>query len=130
MLAKKIDLAFNKGNSGQYRLKLLNQENEVIVLENGAMIYFTVKENPNTDEYVFQKRLGDGIAYSEENQCYFIDIQTDDTEPMEYKDYFYDIAIVRNNGLGSANQKDKITPIIGNFKICYVATFECNEVIE
>lgn len=130
MLAKKIDLAFNKGNSGQYRLKLLNQENEVIVLENGAMIYFTVKENPNTDEYVFQKRLGDGITYSEENQYYFIDIQTDDTESMEYKDYFYDIAIVRNNGLGSANQKDKITPIIGNFKICYVATFECNEVIE
>lgn len=128
MLAKKNDLAFNKGNSGQYRLKLLNQENEVIILENGAMIYFTVKENPNTDEYVFQKRLGEGITYIEEDNTYKIDISCDDTDPLFYKDYFYDITIVRNAGLGSANKKEKTTVLVGNFTIGHVATFKANEV--
>lgn len=130
MLAKRVNLAFNKGNSGCYNIQLLDQYDNIVVLEDTAMVYFTVKENPNTDEYVFQKRLGNGITYSEEDQFYVVDIQPEDTEQLVYKDYFYDFTIVRNTGLGSANQKDKITPIIGNFKIGYVATFECNEVIE
>lgn len=128
MLAPVKNLGINKGNSGHYIVKLVDQDNNVVVLEDTAMVYFTVKDTSYAEEYVFQKRLGDGITYQEEDNTYKIDISCDDTDPLFYKDYFYDITIVRNVGLASANKKEKTTVLIGDFTIGHVATFKANEV--
>ena len=127
MLAPKTNLAMNKGNSGCYRVKLVDRNDNTIVLEDDAMMYFTVKEDSYSDEYVFQKRLGDGITFSKETNTYNIEIYADETDPLFYKDYFYDITIVRNNGLGSSNEKEKTTVLVGDFTIGHVATFKVNE---
>lgn len=130
MLAPVKNLGINKGNSGHYIVKLVDQDDNAIVLEDTAMVYFTVKDTSYAEEYVFQKRLGDGITYQEEDNTYKIDISCDDTDPLFYKDYFYDITIVRNVGLASANKKEKTTVLIGDFTIGHVATFKANEVSE
>ncbi len=130
MLAQRKDLAINKGNTVRFDVQFKDQNDNIIVLEDNAMVYFTVKETSRSDEYIFQKHLGDGIEYSNDKKCYVVQIDVSDTEELNYKDYFYDIAIVRNTGLGSANKKEKTTALIGDFTIGHVATFEQNEISE
>lgn len=130
MLAPRNNLLINKGNSKRYKVQLLDQNNNLVVLEENAMVYFTVKEDPYSTDYVFQKRLGDGITFVEDTNTYNIDIDVDDTDLLFYKDYFYDITIVRNSGLGSSNKKEKTTVMVGDFTIGHVATLEVNEVTE
>lgn len=130
MLAQRKDLAINKGNTVRFDVQFKDQNENIIVLEDGAMVYFTVKETSRSDEYIFQKHLGDGIEYSKDKKCYVVQIDVSDTEELNYKDYFYDVAIVRNTGLGSANKKEKTTILIGDFTIGHVATFEQNEIGE
>lgn len=128
MLAPIKNLAINRGNSCQFVLQLTNKNHEIITLEENAMIYFTVKDNENSQEFIFQKRLGEGITFNSEDNTYLIEILSDDTNNLEYKNYFYDITIIRNQGLESANKKEKTTVLIGDFKIGYVATLNENEV--
>lgn len=130
MLAPKKNLAINKGNSKKYKLQLLDQNDNIILFEKDIMVYFTVKEDPYSIDYVFQKRLGNGISFSEETNMYIIEIFVEDTDSLFYKDYFYDIAIVRNAGLESANKKEKTTVLVGNFTVEHVATLKINEVDE
>lgn len=131
MLAPVKNLEINKGNSGHYIVKLVDQDNNAVVLEDDAMIYFTVKDSSYAEDYVFQKRLGDGITYQSTDNTYKIDISCDDTDPLFYKDYFYDITIVRNVGEGSASiNKEKMTVLVGDYTIGHVATFKVNEVSE
>lgn len=128
MLAKREDLKINKGNTVNFKLQLKNLKNEIFVLEKNAIIYFTVKENFSTDQYIFQKTINNGIKLDEVSNTYIIRIEIDDTESLDYKDYVYDIAFTRNSGLGSANLKEKTTVLIGKFIVCPVATFESNEI--
>ena len=130
MLAQRKDLQMNKGNTVRFDVQFKDQKDNIIVLEDNAMVYFTVKETSCSEEYLFQKHLGDGIEFSKEKNCYVVQVDVSDTENLFYKDYFYDIAIVRNTGLGSANKKEKTTALIGDFTIGHVATFEQNEISE
>lgn len=130
MLAERKNLQMNKGNTVRFDVQFKDQNNNIIILEDNAMVYFTVKETSRSEEYLFQKHLGYGIEFSEEKNCYVVQIDIADTEGLNYKDYFYDIAIVRNTGLGSANKKEKTTALIGDFTIGHVATFEQNEISE
>ena len=130
MLAIRKNLAINKGNSVRFKVQFIDQRNNIIILDENAMVYFTVKENYSNDDYVFQKTLLDGIDFSEEDNCYIVEIEIDDTENLEYKDYVYDISFTRNEGLGSANEKEKTTALIGNFTIGHGASFEQNEIRE
>lgn len=129
MLAPIKNLAINKGNTKKFKLQLLNQDNNIIVLEENVMIYFTVKEDAYATEYIFQKTMGNGIYFSERENVYIVEIDTNDTDLLTYKDYFYDIAIVRNIGPGNADKKEKTTVLIGDFTVELAATFKVNEII-
>lgn len=128
MLASKKDIAINKGNSINLKVQFKNENGEIIVFESGAIIYFTVKENYCNNDFLFQKTSLHGIEYDENSRSYIISIDISDTENLEYKNYVYDIAVVRNKGEGSADLKEKQTILIGNFGVCFVATFAENEV--
>lgn len=128
MVAEKLDLKLNKGDTGKFKIKLFNQDKAIIVLAEEDMIYFTVKENYEVVDYIFQKKLNDGIEYSDEDQCYHFTINPEDTDALDYKDYVYDVQVVRNETReGSAQVKEKYTVLRGNFKITEVATFVENE---
>lgn len=128
MLAKRKDLEINKGNSVSIKVQFKDFKNQIFVLEKNAIVYFTVKENFSTDEYIFQKTINNGIEFDEESNAYIVKIEIDDTENLDYKDYVYDIAFTRNSGLGSANLKEKTTALIGKFIVGPVATFKQNEI--
>lgn len=129
MLARRYDLAINKDNNCKLNVQFFNNDNEIIKFEDNAIVYFTVKENYENNEYLFQKTTNKGITYDEEKKNYIIEIETEDTKNLEYKDYVYDITVVRNTGLESAYDKEKTTVLIGNLKIGYITTFEENEVV-
>lgn len=128
MLAEKKDLAINKGNDVKFNVQFTNQNNQIIIFEKEAIIYFTVKEDFCSKNFLFQKTSLNGITYNAEKQIYTIKISSDDTEYLEYKDYAYDITVVRNGGQDLDDFKEKTTVLMGTLKIGKVTTFKENEV--
>jgi len=80
-------------------------------------IYMTVASSPNTEEYIFQKSLDNGISYNSETEKYEIEILSEDTKDMEVnKPYGYDITIYYDGD----KPKQKV---IGTFEITDKYTF-------
>lgn len=122
------NLSINKGNSYNIFVQFVNEKNEILIFEDNSTLYFTLKDNFNNTNYILQKTSLNGITYNEEKEGYDIRFNCEDTEDLDYKDYAYDITVVRNTGLASANKKDKTTILKGYLKIEEVTTFEVNEV--
>lgn len=128
MLAEKKDISINRGDTIKYKIKLVNQDDETIVLSENDTMYFTIKENYEIQDFVIQKKLNDGITYSENDNCYHVIIEAYETENLNYKNYVYDIQVSRNvEREGSAQMIEKTTVIRGNFAIGEVVTFTVNE---
>ena len=122
------NFSINKGNSYNIFVQFVNEKNEILIFEDNSTLYFTLKDNFNNTNYILQKTSLNGITYNEEKEGYDIRFNCEDTEDLDYKDYAYDITVVRNTGLASANKKDKTTILKGYLKIEEVTTFEVNEV--
>ncbi|MGN1352219.1 MAG: hypothetical protein ACI4VE_05555 [Clostridia bacterium] len=80
-------------------------------------IYFTVKNDTNTDEVLFQKKLNDGISLTD--NIYNIIIDPSDTDELDYGRYAYDIEIIKNSV--------KKTILVGILEISEEVTFTNNE---
>ncbi len=115
------NLSLVRGDTGKFKINLIDEEENQIVLGNGDQIYFTVKENFELDDFVLQKKIGDGITLGDDN-CYHLLLNPEDTDNLKFKDYVYDIAVV----IGS-EVKQKATVKRGTFKIDYEATHAGNE---
>lgn len=59
-------------------------------------IYFTVKRNSNDKEFKFQKRLSDGGIIEIGDGIYQFTINPEDTDPLVFADYEFDIELVIN----------------------------------
>lgn len=62
--------------------------------------YFSVKQDIDSDEYLFQKSLGDGISKvstGEDSITYGVRIAPEDTENLEHDKYYYDLEIGLND---------------------------------
>lgn len=58
-------------------------------------LYFTVKENANSSNVILQKKIGDGIEYSEEIKKYVLKFEPGDTDKLEMnKIYGFDFEVV------------------------------------
>lgn len=82
-------------------------------------VYFTVKRSEYEDDFLFQKRLNEGIVI-DKDFIYNVEITPEDTNDLDFGDYIYDIEIV-------AGDKPK-TIDKGVFKITYEVTTAKNEV--
>lgn len=60
-------------------------------------IYFTVKKNFTDAKFKFQKRLSDGTITKGEDEYYHFTIEADDTNPLPFGSYVFDIELVKNN---------------------------------
>ena len=65
-------------------------------------ILFTCKNNPDDEEYIFQRQIGDGISllsYDAETDIatYTLRIAPDNTETMSCGRYFYDLEVTVNS---------------------------------
>lgn len=109
-----------RGDTYEFKFQRRNQNQEVITQKPDKM-YFTVKENDETEDFILQKRLDDNtISYDEETHYYHITIEPKDTSGWQYGTYYYDIEIITNNKTKTIKK--------GTLSITSEITFESNEV--
>ena len=112
-------MEITRGDYKKFKFQRKNKNNEVIT-EIPEKIFFTVKQNNYETNYLFQKRLNDGIEYTLDDHYYRIEILEQDTEKLAYGDYVYDIEIIVD-GKTKTIKKDTI-------KITEETTHKANEV--
>ncbi len=107
--------------SGVFKFQRKYDGGEVITTLPQKM-WITFKNSCNCDDALFQKTLEDGITYSEEDNYYRFQLQSDDTCHMPYGTYGFDIAIINEDGKKKTLKKD------GELEVVKHYTRKCNEV--
>lgn len=82
-----------RGDTETIRLSLFNKEDAKVPLDEGDLVYFTVKESTNTESILLQKIITDFV-----DGTVIINIQPEDTKDLRFRDYVYDIQLNRVNG--------------------------------
>lgn len=92
-MAKEFELTLIRGDSYRLTFSLFNKKGEPIVLADNDMCYFTVKEKLTHEEYIFQKKYGDGITYNSQTGLYEIRLSPEDTCDLDFASYKFDIKV-------------------------------------
>lgn len=110
----KILREMRRGDTKGFEIEI-SEDNSFVQVDK---MYFTVKDSYCTDDVIFQKSLGSGITI--QNDKYYVVINPEDTENLEYGRYVYDCEFI----------KDGIKRTIeeGILYIKEEVTFSCNEV--
>lgn len=90
MFKNNLNLEMTKGDTLSFGFKLKD------LGQNLASAYFTVKNNYDDEEYIFQKSLGNGIQldHIDGTDYYFkVRVAPNDTKYLEPKNYYYDLEI-------------------------------------
>ena len=89
-----------RGNTCYFKFQRHYCGGEVIT-ELPKKMYFTVKYDPNMDDYIFQKTLGNGITYNKADNYYYIKIEPEDTDNLPYTsedvNYYTDVKVITDN---------------------------------
>lgn len=121
-MPKTIDYEFKRGDTSnlkKFRIKDLNES--IIELTNNEQLYFTMKQNTNSNKVLIQKTINNGI-YLEEDGYYHITLEANDTSKLNYGTYVYDIE------LKSINPKLFVKTLIeGTITLTDEVTWEVNE---
>jgi hypothetical protein len=108
-----------RGDSLSLKFQRKDPEGQPITTE-ADEVFFTVKKNTTTEEYILQKTIEDMTF---EDGTYHITILPEDTEELDYGSYVYDLEVC----VGTDYKK---TIAIGEFKIKEEVTFASNEYSE
>lgn len=103
-----------RGDTFAFEVKVKNN-NEIVVVDK---MILTVKNNSYVEETIIQKKLGAGITLKDD--AYYIVINPEDTDNLEYGRYVFDIEFIVD-GLKRTIEK-------GYLSIADEVTFSCNEV--
>lgn len=110
-------MKFTRRDTFKFTFKRLDANGEVITVKADEM-WFTVKENYNTQEIQIQKKLSnDEIIYDANDYSYHVTIQSNDTANFKYNQkYVYDVQI----------QQDYVikTIVKGTLEVTPEVTFE------
>lgn len=80
-----------------YKFCRRNADGEIIQTVPQKM-WLTCKDSYSSKEVVFQKTLEKGIDFSEEDHYYRFQIESEESENLECKDYGFEIAILNEIG--------------------------------
>lgn len=80
-----------------YKFQRKNSNGEVIPSLPQKM-WITFKESNNSNGFLFQKTLENGITYSNDDNYYRFQIESNDTCNLDYGCYGFDISILNENG--------------------------------
>jgi hypothetical protein len=87
MIVYKNDLYMTRGDSDSITVSVLNTDGSPLSFSTGDKIYFTVKEQLNTQNISIQKIV---TEFDEQGRA-IIEIGHNDTMNLPIKSYFYDI---------------------------------------
>ena len=105
-----------RGDTGKFKFQRLDAEGEPITTI-ADEVYFTVKKNTKTQDYIIQKTLDD-MAFDNDGTYHFT-IEPKDTENLKYFDYVYDIEVTQGG--------DVSTIAFGKFVLQDEVTFAANK---
>lgn len=84
---KNIELT--RGDSYGFNFEISDSAGEVVTPD---ACFFSVKNNPDDDTYVFQKSLDQGITLLDSGE-YYVKIDPDDTKDLAQFGYYYDLEV-------------------------------------
>lgn len=93
MFHNKLNLEMTRGDTFGFGVDIVGIGQEL------ESAYFTVKNNFDDKDFIFQKSLNNGItldSYSGDDYIYRVRIAPSDTEELEPKKYYYDLEISVN----------------------------------
>lgn len=114
-----MDIEIIRGDTKTLKFQRRNKNGEVIT-EKPDKMFFTVKTGYYSKDYLFQKRLDDGISYNEDDNYYYFTIESSDTNELDYDDYVFDIEVINANTVKTIAK--------GTLKVEGEVTFAENEV--
>lgn len=82
-----------RGDTEAIKISVKDNENSIVPLVEGDIIYFTVKIDANVKEKELQK-----IVTEFEDGEAIIEIDPLDTKDMRFRPYVYDVQLTRENG--------------------------------
>lgn len=92
MEPKEFDFEFPRGDTLPISFNLTDADGKSLDLSsNDTEIYFTLKENYNTAQYIIQKKKTTGDISVEDTNVSFV-INHNDTAKLKYGNYVYDIS--------------------------------------
>lgn len=121
-MIKTIDYEFPRGDSFLLdKFRPVDKNKKPIELEETDMLYFTVKRDGYSNNFLFQKRLNEGIEFQDDGY-YHITIEPSNTNGLDYGSYVYDIQLKRTQ------PKDYVKTLInGTITLTEEVTWEVNE---
>lgn len=109
-----MDLEFIRGDTQVIKFPLMDKNENRVKLTENDNLYFTVKQNSNSEDVLIQKRYPESINYDDTSGYYFFTIESEDTSEMPYGTYSYDIELksgtfVKTLGSGSITLTEEVT---------------------
>lgn len=89
MVTREKTFNITRGDSWGINFEITDSEGTQTALD---AVYFSVKENPDDNQYIFQKSLGHGIT-ALTGGGYYVKINPTDTQYLEQKKYYYDLEV-------------------------------------
>lgn len=107
-----MDIEFTRADTQFIKFTLKDAEGKPLVLNDTDKLYFTIKQNPNSNRVLLQKRFPDDIKY-QDGYYYFV-LNSADTSDLAYGTYQYDIELksgdyVKTLSQGSITLTEEIT---------------------
>lgn len=107
-----MDIEFIRGDTQFFKFQIKDGEGKQIKLTDVDKLYFTVKQNANSEEILIQKKYPENIQYSD-GYFYFV-LNSEDTSDLAYGTYNYDIELksgdyVKTLGQGTITLTEEIT---------------------
>lgn len=87
MVTTEKEIKLTRGDSFGFNFKVADGNDEAVELD---ACHFSVKENPDDINYVFQKNLSRGITRLSDGE-YYVKIEPEDTADLEQFQYYYDL---------------------------------------
>lgn len=95
MATKTFDFEFKRGDTKIVVFGITDKEGNSLNLGSADEIYFTLKKNASSNDYVIQKKLSTQEITYNDGQAY-IKFSHDETKKLKAISYFYDIQVDLN----------------------------------
>lgn len=85
---EKYEIYLTRGDTLPIKIQITDKDNNPYILQEGDILYFTVKKSINTSEIIIQKQLNTNT----------FNINHDDTANLAYGKYLYDVQLTLADG--------------------------------
>lgn len=86
-----------RGDTKSFKFQRRKKGTGEVITQKADKAFFTVKTSVYSKNYLFQKRLDNGISYNEQDNYYRFTIEPSDTDELDFDDYVFDIEVIANN---------------------------------